>query len=159
MKRKAVIALALASSGLTMYGAQGTEYSFPTGKFVSIERDELPTYKEDSNVVYPVVNYFSVNMPNGDMSFSLRNEEGDELAVIRQEVGVTDRSGDESSNLVLAEKRAGVAAAYLKKKLAALGVSSPVITTENMGEYLSDQKDGSVNSYDRKVSVLIFPTI
>jgi len=234
MNRKAVIALALASSGLTMYGAQGTEYSFPTGKFVSIERDELPTYKEDSNVVYPVVNYFSVNMPNGDMSFSLRNEEGDELAVIRQEdryfinshvalgehvyfgpdiqnvadpvrvmidgpinvghvhfkssssrltnqaktaltlmakemadnnltsaylVGMTDRSGDESSNLVLAEKRAGVAAAYLKKKLAALGVSSPVITTENMGEYLSDQKDGSVNSYDRKVSVLIFPTI
>jgi outer membrane protein OmpA-like peptidoglycan-associated protein len=234
MKRKAVIAVALACSGLTMYGAQATEYSFPTGKFVSIERDELPTYKEDSNIVYPVVNYFSVDMPNGDVNFSLRNEDGDDLAVIKQGdryfinshialgenvyfgpdiqnvadpvrvlidgpinvghvhfnpsssrlssqaktaltlmakemadnnltsaylVGMTDRSGGNTSNLVLAEKRAAAAASYLKKKLATLGVMEPVIKTEAMGEYLSSSNDGVINLNDRKVSVLIYPTI
>jgi outer membrane protein OmpA-like peptidoglycan-associated protein len=222
MKRKAVIAVALACSGLTMYGAQATEYSFPTGKFVSIERDELPTYKEDSN------------MPNGDVNFSLRNEDGDDLAVIKQGdryfinshialgenvyfgpdiqnvadpvrvlidgpinvghvhfntsssrlssqaktaltlmakemadnnltsaylVGMTDRSGGNTSNLVLAEKRAAAAASYLKKKLATLGVMEPVIKTEAMGEYLSSSNDGVINLNDRKVSVLIYPTI
>jgi outer membrane protein OmpA-like peptidoglycan-associated protein len=234
MDKKVIISSAALFSALTMTSAQAIDYSFPTGMMVSIERDSVPAYKEKSNVVYSVVNYFSVNMPNGDQDFSLRTESGEDLAVIKQGdkyfvnahvplgetvyfgpnpqsvadpvrvmidgpinlghvhfnsssstlsaeakaalalmaeemamhnltsaylVGMTDRAGDENSNLVLAEKRAKVAATYLKKKLAALGVSSPVITTENMGEYLSDRKDGSVNSYDRKVSVLVFPTI
>jgi hypothetical protein len=61
--------------------------------------------------------------------------------------------------LVLAGKRAEAAATYLKKKLSGLGVMNPVIKTETMGEYLSTSKDGVVNLNDRKVSVLIYPTI
>ena len=234
MNRKVVLAVAVACSSLTLNGAQATEYSFPIGMSVSIERDALPTYSENSNIVYPVVNYFSVNMPNGDENFALRNEDGQDLPVIKQGdkyfinshialgenvyfgpdvqnvadpvrvivdgpisvghvhfkssssklssqakralsliaeemfnsnltsaylVGMTDRSGGESANLVLANKRAEAAASYLKKKLAGLGVMDPVITTESMGEYLSTSKDGVVNLKDRKVSVLIYPTI
>ena len=234
MNRKVVLAVAVACSSLTLNGAQATEYSFPIGMSVSIERDALPTYSENSNIVYPVVNYFSVNMPNGDENFALRNEDGQDLPVIKQGdkyfinshialgenvyfgpdvqnvadpvrvivdgpinvghvhfkssssklssqakralsliaeemfnsnltsaylVGMTDRSGGESANLVLANKRAEAAASYLKKKLAGLGVMDPVITTESMGEYLSNSKDGVVNLKDRKVSVLIYPTI
>jgi outer membrane protein OmpA-like peptidoglycan-associated protein len=84
MKRKVVLAVAVACSSLTMIGAQATEYSFPTGMKVSIERDSLPTYSENSNIVYPVVNYFSVNMPNGDEEFALRTEDGEDLPVIKQ---------------------------------------------------------------------------
>jgi len=234
MNRKVVLAVAVACSSLTLNGAQATEYSFPIGMSVSIERDALPTYSENSNIVYPVVNYFSVNMPNGDENFALRNEDGQDLPVIKQGdkyfinshialgenvyfgpdvqnvadpvrvivdgpinvghvhfkssssklssqakralsliaeemfnsnltsaylVGMTDRSGGESANLVLANKRAEAAASYLKKKLAGLGVMDPVITTESMGEYLSTSKDGVVNLKDRKVLVLIYPTI
>ena len=234
MNRKVVLAVAVACSSLTLNGAQATEYSFPIGMSVSIERDALPTYSENSNIVYPVVNYFSVNMPNGDENFALRNEDGQDLPVIKQGdkyfinshialgenvyfgpdvqnvadpvrvivdgpinvghvhfkssssklssqakralsliaeemfnsnltsaylVGMTDRSGGESANLVLANKRAEAAASYLEKKLAGLGVMDPVITTESMGEYLSTSKDGVVNLKDRKVLVLIYPTI
>ena len=234
MKRKAVFAVAIACTGLTMFSAQATEYPFPTGMSVSIERDSLPTYSENSNVVYPVVSYFTVDMPNGDLDFSLRTEDGEDLAVIKQGdkyfinshiaigenvyfgpdiqnvadpvrvlidgpinlghvhfntssskltseaktaltlmakemsdsnltsaylVGMTDRSGGDSANLALANKRASAAASYLKKKLAGLGVMDPVITTETMGEYLSNSRDGVVNLKDRKVSVLIYPTI
>ena len=84
MKRKVVLAVAVTCSSLTMIGAQATEYSFPTGMKVSIERDSLPTYSENSNIVYPVVNYFSVNMPNGDQEFALRTEDGEDLPVIKQ---------------------------------------------------------------------------
>jgi outer membrane protein OmpA-like peptidoglycan-associated protein len=84
MDRKVVLAVAVACSILTLNGAQATEYSFPTGMSVSIERDALPTYSENSNIVYPVVNYFSVNMPNGDENFALRTEDGEDLPVIKQ---------------------------------------------------------------------------
>jgi outer membrane protein OmpA-like peptidoglycan-associated protein len=72
---------------------------------------------------------------------------------------MTDRVGDDESNLMLSEKRVNNAAAYLEKKLEALGVTDAVITAEHMGEYMADQKNGTVNGFDRKVSVLIFPTI
>jgi hypothetical protein len=74
-------------------------------------------------------------------------------------VGMTDINGDDQSNVLLSEKRASKAALYLEKKLDALGITDAVITTEGMGEYLADQNNGSVNGFDRKVSVLIFPTI
>ncbi len=234
MNKKAVFALAVACSGLTILSAQATEYSFPTGMSVSIERDSFPTYSENSNVVYPVVSYFTVDMPNGDQNFSLRTEDGEDLGVIKQGdkyfinshiavgeniyfgpdiqnvadpvrvllagpikighinfntassklssqaktalrlmakemadsnltsaylVGMADRVGGESDNLTLAGKRVEIAALYLERKLVDLGVMNPVIKTESMGEYLSNSKDGVENLNDRKVTVLIYPTV
>ncbi len=234
MNKKAVFALAVACSGLTIFSAQATEYSFPTGMSVSIERDSFPTYSENSNVVYPVVSYFTVDMPNGDQNFSLRTEDGEDLGVIKQGdkyfinshiavgeniyfgpdiqnvadpvrvllagpikighinfntassklssqaktalrlmakemadsnltsaylVGMADRVGGESDNLTLAGKRVEIAALYLERKLVDLGVMNPVIKTESMGEYLSNSKDGIENLNDRKVTVLIYPTV
>lgn len=234
MKRTTATALAalftLTSAGVV----NATEYSFPTGMTVTIEKDKAPVFKEGSNVVYSVVNYFTVLMPDGDQSFALRNEAGDELPVARDGdryfitadvpagdvvyfgpdtqtvstpvrvmmdgpinighvhfnsgsaklsanakkalgliakemaasnltsaylVGSTDRAGSNDANLSLAEKRANAASAYLSKKLAALGIAKYVVTTETMGEYLSSKKDGTVNTYDRKVSVLIYPIV
>lgn len=234
MKKRAVVTAAALLSSMTMVASQATDYAFPTGMTVTIERDAVPIYKKGSTIVYPVVNYFTVKMPNGDQAFALRNEEGEDLPIIklgdryfvnahvpvgenvyfgpdpqnvadpvrvmiegpinvghvhfnsastalRSEaktalnlmakemadnnltsaylVGMTDRTGSEDANLILAAKRAKVAATYLKKRLAELGVTNPVITTEAMGEYLSDQRDGVTNTFDRKVSVLIYPTI
>jgi outer membrane protein OmpA-like peptidoglycan-associated protein len=234
MKKKVVVTAAALISSIGMLGAQATDYSFPTGMTVSIEKDAVPSFKDGSNVVYSVVNYFTVTMPNGDEEFSLRTEAGDDLAVIKQGdryfinshiplgehiyfgpdiqnvanpvrvmidgpinvghvhflsgsstltavakkalalmakemadsnltsaylVGMTDINGDDQSNVLLSEKRASKAALYLEKKLDALGITDAVITTEGMGEYLADQNNGSVNGFDRKVSVLIFPTI
>lgn len=234
MKKTSVVTAVALLSGLAMTTSQAVEYPFPTAMKVSIEKDAVPSYKNKSNIVYPVVNYFTVFMPNGDDTFSLRNEAGDDLAVIKQGdryfinshipvgdvvyfgpdaqnvadpvrvmiegpinlghvhfnngastltsaaktalslmakemadsnltsaylVGRADRSGSEDANLILSAKRAKVAASYLQKKLDALGVTDAVITTENMGEYLSDQQDGVVNAYDRKVTVMIYPTI
>lgn len=234
MKKKAVAAIAVACTGLSIFSARAADYTFPTGMTVSIEGETIPMYKENSNIVYPVVNYFMVNFPNGDEEFALRTEDGENLGVIKQGekyfinshialgenvyfgpsvenvadpvrvmikgpinlghvhfntssstlspeaktalrlmakemadtnltsaylVGRTDRAGGDSANLALARKRADAAAAYLKKKLAGLGVMNPVIKTETMGEYLSTSRDGVVNLNDRKVSVLIYPTI
>lgn len=234
MKKKALFAIAVTCTGLSVLTAQAGEYSFPTGMTVTIEKDSLPMYQENSNVVYPVVSYFSVTMPSGDEDFALRTEDGENLTLIQEGnryfinshialgenvyfgsdiqsvadpvrvmidgplnvghvhfstsssklstqgkkalslmaremadtnltsaylVGTSDRVGAEGANLVLAKKRAEAAAAYLKKKLLGLGVMNPVIKTETMGEYLSKSKDGVVNLNDRKVSVLIYPTI
>ena len=234
MKKTTATALAALFTFTSAGVVNATEYSFPTGMTVTIEKDKAPAFKEGSNVAYAIVNYFSVIMPNGDLGFSLKNEQGDELPVARdgdryfitadvpagevvyfgpdtqtvsspvrvmmegpinighvhfktgsakltsnakkaltlmaQEmkasnltsaylVGMTDRSGSNDANLTLAERRANSAASYLKNKLASLGVAKFVVTTETMGEYLSDTKDGTVNTYDRKVSVLIFPTV
>ena len=73
-------------------------------------------------------------------------------------VGMTDRAGSDSANLALSLKRVKAAASYLSNRLADIGVPDAVITTENMGEYLSTSKDGTSNPRDRKVSFLIFPT-
>ncbi|MEY3455315.1 MAG: hypothetical protein RLZZ92_435 [Actinomycetota bacterium] len=72
-------------------------------------------------------------------------------------VGMTDRAGSNDSNLALSLKRVNVASKYLSKKLANLGATGAVIKTENMGEYLASTKDGLVDPFDRKVSVLIYP--
>ena len=74
-------------------------------------------------------------------------------------VGMTDRSGGSDANVALSARRAEAAAAYLEQKLEALGVKNAVIRTESMGEYLSAKADGTVNEFDRKVTVLIYPTI
>lgn len=234
MGKKAFVAVAALISTMSMVGAQATEYSFPTGMMVSIEKNELPSFKEGSNVVYSVVNYFTVTMPNGDENFSLRTEAGDNLALIKQGdryfinshiplgesvyfgpdiqnvadpvrvmiegpinlghvhfvsgssslsamakkalrlmakemadsnltsaylVGMTDINGTDEANVLLSEKRASSAAAYLEKKLKSLGITDAMITTEGMGEYLADQNKSAAISFDRKVSVLIYPTI
>lgn len=234
MNKRIAGSLAVLLSCTMIGAANATEYSFPTGMTVSIERDKVPTFKEGSNVAYSVVNYFDVIMPNGDLGFALRNEAGEELPVQKDGdryfintdipsgqviyfgtdtetvatpvrvmlegpikvghvhfangstkltapakqalrlmakemavtnltsaylVGSTDRAGSNDSNLTLAQKRANVASAYLQKQLSALGVVKAVITTETMGEYQSSGKDGSVNPYDRKVTVLIYPTV
>lgn len=234
MKKRIVAILLAALTAGPMAAVHAMEYSFPTGMTVTIERDKVPTYKEGSNVAYSVVNYFTVLMPNGDQSFALRNEAGEDLPVTKEGdryfingevtagnvvyfgpdtetvaspvrvmmdgpikighvhfatsatkltaeakkalrlmaeemagsnltsaylVGSTDRAGSNDANLTLAQKRANAAASYLQKKLAALGVVKSVVTTETMGEYLSTKPDGSVNTYDRKVTVLIYPTV
>jgi outer membrane protein OmpA-like peptidoglycan-associated protein len=234
MKRSiAVLAmscLALSSGSI----AQATDYSFPTGMKVSIEKSEIPGYKVGSNVAYQIVNYFSVNFPDGDQAFVLKDEAGEELTVMKDGdrffidadvplgekvyfgpneqnvadpvrvlvqgpinvghvhfargsvtlssdakealklvaremfdhnltsayvVGMTDRSGSEIANLLLSTRRANATSAYLKKRLMALGVLDPVIATEGMGEYLSDRRDGIEYSYDRKASIMVYPTI
>lgn len=214
--------------------AHATEYSFPTGMTVTIEKGEIPSYKVGSNVAYQIVNYLSVNFPDGDQAFVLKDEAGEALTVMKDGdrffidadvplgekvyfgpneqnvgdpvrvmiqgpinvghvhfargsvtlnsdakealklvaremadhnltsayiVGMTDRTGSESANLLLSTKRANATSAYLKKRLEALGVSNPVIATEGMGEYLSDRKDGVEYSYDRKASIMVYPTI
>ncbi len=234
MKKSIATVLATMLVSTTIGVANASEYSFPTGMTVTIEKDNVPVFKEGSNVVYSVVNYFTVLMPNGDQSFALSNEAGDELPVTRDGdryfisadipagnvvyfgpdtqtvsspvrvmmdgpisvghvhfdtasaklsanakkalrliakemassnltsaylIGSTDRAGTNDSNLTLAQKRANAASSYLQKKLAALGVAKYVLTTETMGEYLSSKGDGTANTYDRKVSVLIFPTV
>jgi outer membrane protein OmpA-like peptidoglycan-associated protein len=72
-------------------------------------------------------------------------------------VGTTDRVGSASSGMTLSLKRVNAAAAYLKSRLVIMGITNAVITTENMGEYLSNSKDGSANPEDRKVTVTIYP--
>ena len=74
-------------------------------------------------------------------------------------VGTTDRTGSESANVALSAKRAAATASYLKSQLVSLGVESPMITTEGMGEYLSTKKDGNSNPYDRKVSITVYPKV
>lgn len=74
-------------------------------------------------------------------------------------VGMTDRAGSENANLSLSLKRVNAASNYLNKKLSDLGVTGAVIKTEYMGEYESVSKDGVVNPFDRKVSVMVYPVI
>lgn len=232
-KSIAVIATAcLTVSGGTLAGA--TEYPFPTGMTVTIEKSSIPSYKVGSNVAYQIVNYFKVNFPDGDQSFVLKDEGGEALTVMKDGnrffidadvplgekvyfgpneqnvadpvrvmiegpinvghvhfnrgsatlsvdakealklvaremadhnltsayiVGMTDRSGSEMANILLSAKRADAAATYLRKRLTSLGVLDSRITTEGMGEYLSEKKDGSEYTYDRKASILVYPTI
>lgn len=234
MKTKVIATLVATLAAGTLSVANATEYSFPVGMTVTIERDTVPSYKESSNIVWPVVSYFSVLMPEGQQGFALKNEAGENLPVTRDGerysvnadipvgevvyfgpdtetaaspvrvmvqgpikvghvhfstsstelsseakkalrlmakemaasnltsaylVGSTDRAGSVTANLTLAEKRANRAAAYLQRQLAALGVAQAVTVTETMGEYLSDLKDGTVNYFNRKVTVLIYPTV
>jgi outer membrane protein OmpA-like peptidoglycan-associated protein len=72
-------------------------------------------------------------------------------------VGNTDRSGSADMNLALSEKRAAKAAKYLNRALNNLGVVGANVTYESMGEYLSDSRDGVVDEFDRKVSIMIHP--
>lgn len=74
-------------------------------------------------------------------------------------VGMTDRAGSDAANLLLSAKRAKVTADFLKKELIALGIANPQITTEGMGEYLSTKRDGVSYLYDRKVSIMVYPTV
>jgi len=234
MKIKIAASTLAALTALSIGGVQASEYSFPTGMNISVERDSVPSFKEGSNVVYRVNNYFNVIMPNGDTEFVLKNEAGDLLPFSKEGdryfvdapievgkviywgtdaesvadpvrvmidspinighihfssasaklstvgkkalrlmaremaksnltsaylVGMTDRAGGNDSNLSLSAKRAEAAAAYLEKRLDSLGVENAVIRTESMGEYLSAKADGTTNKYDRKVSVLIYPTV
>jgi outer membrane protein OmpA-like peptidoglycan-associated protein len=232
-KSTAVVATAcLVLTGGSIARAQ--DYSFPTGMTVTIERGDIPSYNLGSNLVYQIVNYFTVNFPDGDQQFVLKDEAGEALNVIKEEnryfinsnvpvgekvyfgpneqnvadpvrvmlegpinvghihfargsaslsanakeaigivaqemadhnltsayiVGMTDRSGSDSANLALSAKRASATATYLKKKLVGLGVENPRITTEAMGEYLSTKRDGISYAYDRKASIMVYPTV
>ncbi len=232
MKKKLVIGITLLALPTLAISASASEYPFPTEMKVTIERGNEPLMKTNSSVVYPVVNKFTVNMPNGDAEFVLEKETGSEIPLIKEGdeyllqspvaireniffgadsqtagrpvrvmlqgpinlghihfnsgsakltadgkfviaemaqqmynsgllgaylVGMTDRAGSEDANLALSLKRVNAASKYLSKKLAQLGASGAEIKTENMGEYLSSSKDGVVNPFDRKVSVLIYP--
>ena len=235
MKRILLIALGGALSVIAV-PAIATQYPFPTGMQVSIERGTTPVYSSKLNVVYPIVNRFSGTFPTGTPpeSFTLQHEDGTDIAystegesivvdhtvtpydrvyfsedsqtagvpirVMTQGpfnigyinfgsgssalsaeakaamdqianqmmqsgltsaylVGMTDRAGSDSANLALSLKRVKAAATYLTNRLTDIGVPGAVITTENMGEYLSTSKDGTSNPQDRKVTFLIFPTV
>jgi outer membrane protein OmpA-like peptidoglycan-associated protein len=234
MKNKLILATTLLAIPTFAFSANASEYPFPTEMKVTIERGEEPVIKSKSSVVYPVINKFTVTMPNGDTGFVLETESRDELAMVRDGeeyllqssvalgeniffgvdsqtagrpvrvmvdgpinlghihfdsasaklsvegkmvlaemakqmynsgllgaylVGMTDRAGSIDSNLALSQKRVSAASKYLSKKLAQLGATGTMIKTENMGEYLSSTKDGIVNFFDRKVSVLIYPNV
>ncbi|NDE95840.1 MAG: hypothetical protein EB045_01800, partial [Actinobacteria bacterium] len=72
----------LALPALAM-SASASEYSFPTEMTVTIERGEEPLMKSNSSVVYPVINKFTVTMPNGDTEFVLESESGDEISMVK----------------------------------------------------------------------------
>lgn len=74
-------------------------------------------------------------------------------------VGSSDRAGSRKSNLMLSERRVIKAASYLRAALGGLDIVDPIIQTEFMGEYLSQDKNGSRNILDRKVSILLFPKL
>ena len=222
--------LAIAGGSL----ANATDYSFPTGMQVTIEKGDVPSYDFASNVVHQIVSYFNVNFPDGDEQFVLKDESGKSLSIIKEAdryfvnadvpvgekvyfgpnddnvadpvrvmlqgpinvghihfasgssrldtnakdaisfiaqemashnltsaylVGMTDRAGSDTANVVLSSKRAKVTADFLKKELVGLGIKSPQITTEGMGEYLSTKRNGISYLYDRKVSILVYPTV
>jgi outer membrane protein OmpA-like peptidoglycan-associated protein len=232
MKNKFIFGMTMLALPALAMSASASEYSFPTEMTVTIERGEEPLMKSNSSVVYPVINKFTVTMPNGDTEFVLESESGDEISMVKDGgeyllqssvavgdnvffgtdsqtagrpvrvmlegpinlghihfnsgsaklsvegkmviaemakqmynsgllgaylVGMTDRAGSNDSNLALSLKRVNVASKYLSKKLANLGATGAVIKTENMGEYLASTKDGLVDPFDRKVSVLIYP--
>lgn len=234
MNKKLIYAALLLAMPSLAVTASATEYPFPVDMRVSIEKGENPILKSESSVVYPIVNKFTVTMPNGDVEFVLEDENGDEIMMVKDGeeyllqspvavgesvffgsnletagrpvrvilegpinlghihfaagssrlneeakyvigemaqqmvnsgllgaylVGMTDRSGSDSENLKLSMKRASTASKYLSKRLARLGAESPRITMENMGEYLSSTKDGAIDPYDRKVSVLVYPLV
>lgn len=234
MLRKLGMLMFVLSIGLGGVPAHAVEYPFISDMKVSIEKGDEPVYSVNSNVVYPVLSYFSALFPDGDSGFSLQHQEGTEVTYFAEGdrflidhtikptesvffgpdtstatrpvrvmlegpinlghvhfasgsaklsveakaalwtmatqirdsgltsaylVGMTDRAGSDSANLALSQKRVDAAASYLESQLSKLGVLGAVITTENMGEYLSTSKDGVVNPYDRKVSVMIYPTI
>ena len=219
---------------ISAYGATGAEYPFPVNMKVSIQKGAEPLLKSGSSVVFPIINTFSVNMPNGDLPFVLETSGGDEIPMVKDGeeyllqsaitvdeevrfapdpdtagkpvrvvlegpislghihfdsgsaklnyeaklvikemaqqmvnsgllaaylVGTTDRAGSEDANLELSLKRARAASRYLETKLANLGALNPVIKVESMGEYESKSKDGIVDPFDRKVSVLVYPII
>lgn len=234
MKKILVIGTTILALPIFAISAGASEYPFPTEMKVTIERGDEPLMKSKSSVVYPVINKFSVTMPNGDADFVLEKESGDEIPLTKEGdeyllqspvaireniffgadsqtagrpvrvmlqgpinlghvhfnsgsaklrfegklvlaemaqqmynsgllgaylVGMTDRAGSEDGNLALSLKRVNAASKYLSKKLSELGVTGAVIKTENMGEFLASSKDGVVNPFDRKVSVLIYPSV
>lgn len=235
MRKIVPLLTAFMISMFSMSSVFAVDYPFPTGMQVTVERGDDPVYAEKSNVVYPVVNYFSGIFPDGNESFSLQHDGGKEITysesddnrfllnhkvmpsdsiyfapdtmtvtkpirvllsgpidlgsvafnsgsakltpqakVALQEmamqmmgsgltsaymVGNTDRAGSINANLLLSRKRVDAAAAYLRTRLAVLGVANFSVKTENMGEYLSKTADGRSNASDRKVTVLIYPTL
>lgn len=60
------------------------DYSFPVGMKVTIERGDTPEFQEKSNIVYPVVNYFSYEPAAGETetSFALFKNGGDTLTTV-----------------------------------------------------------------------------
>jgi outer membrane protein OmpA-like peptidoglycan-associated protein len=234
MKREVILASTLFAVPALAITANASEYPFPTEMKVTIERGVDPLLKSESSVVYPIINKFSVTMPNGDVDFVLEKESGEEIRMVKEGpdyllqspvavgdniyfgsspqtagrpvrvvldgpinlghihfnsgsaklsmegklvlremaqqmfnsgllsaylVGMTDSAGSEKANLALSAKRASAASKYLSKKLSQLGVFGAVITTESMGEYLSTTKNGVIDPYERKVSVMVYPTI
>ena len=232
MKRKLLLGLtSLLIIPIAIGPVKAVEYPFSTEMKVSIEKGTKPIYNSKSNVVYPVVSYFSGKLVDGG-EFSLQHDDGKEIAytftngkyilyhtvrpndivnyapdtmtatkpirVLLQGpidlghinfasgsavlsadakaalgemalqmmasnltaaylVGTSDRVGSASSGLVISRKRVDAAAKYLNSRLEGMGIYNASIRTENMGEYLSNSRDGSANPEDRKVTVLIYP--
>lgn len=80
MKKSMIIAITIL---LTNYGfgASAREYSFPTQMKVSIERGDEPIIKSGSNVVYPILSYFSVVMPPEPTEFNLYGIDNEPLTL------------------------------------------------------------------------------
>lgn len=234
MKRYFLLSAVILALPTVALPAGAKDYSFPINMKVTIERGETPIMKSKSSVVFPIVNKFSVTMPNGYMDFVLETESGEEIRMVADGseyllqtpialgeevffgvdtqtvgkpirvlvdgpitlghvhfassssrlneeakfildemaqqmyssglfsatlVGMTDIAGDTISNLGLSLRRANMAAKYLKSALMELGVEDPNIVVENMGEYLSSVDKKSINPYDRKVFVTVYPKV
>ncbi len=71
MKKILVIGTTILALPIFAISAGASEYPFPTEMKVTIERGDEPLMKSKSSVVYPVINKFSVTMPNGDADFVL----------------------------------------------------------------------------------------
>jgi outer membrane protein OmpA-like peptidoglycan-associated protein len=83
MKRAIIGSACLVALSTLATTAMATEYPFPVNMQVTIERGDNPILKSNSSVVYPIVNKFTVTMPNGDVDFVLENEAGDEIKMVK----------------------------------------------------------------------------
>lgn len=84
MKKRVLIPGLLLLVSTIALPAVATDYSFPTGMKVTIERGDEAIYTEGSNLVYPVVSYFSYKpaMEETQTSFVLFKNGGDTLTAI-----------------------------------------------------------------------------
>ena len=84
MTRRYLIPMVGLLLGSLSLPAIATEYSFPTEMKVTIERGDEPVYTEGSNLVYPVVSYFSFKpaFDETETSFVLFKNGGDTLTAI-----------------------------------------------------------------------------
>ncbi|NCW35209.1 MAG: hypothetical protein EB043_03295 [Actinobacteria bacterium] len=87
MRKFVLLTTVLIIGSISSSGVYAVEYPFPTGMQVTVERGDNPIYEDQSNVVYPVVNYFSGVFPGGNEEFSLQHDGGVDITYMEDSKG------------------------------------------------------------------------